>query len=280
VSNKKEISLFFHSIPDNINWQGLDANRVYIPIARPEHLKAAKKHIRDAYLWLPAVLRDHQMDWVIKRMEPFIGVADGVLAGNMESLRRVRTEFPEMPVALDFQINVLNSWTVFSFETYSPSSIVLSPELNINEIRRIKSPGIPLEVYVYGEIPVMTMEYCPGSGGRECMRKCLTCDKCEGYITDRAGKRFLYRTDPVLKRTTLFNSSRLMLDDISPLKNTDVDILRIGIMDESNEEISILCDFYAGQWIYGSEKLLIILRINCIMEKVRKEVLQKDTFSG
>jgi len=254
LSKKREISLFFYNIPDKINWEELKANRVYIPISGLEQLEAAKKHMQRAYIWLPAVLHDHQMDWVIKKIEPYMGTADGVLAGNLGSIWRIRTQYPEMPVALDFQMNVLNSWTAYSLKAWLPVSITLSPELNINEIQQIKSPGIPLEAYVYGEIPVMTMEYCPGSGGGECAGKCLTCENCKGYITDRIGKRFIYKTDPIFKRTTLFNSSRLMLDDVSPLWNTDVDILRVGIMDESPEEIKSLCDFYTEQWINGNEK--------------------------
>lgn len=254
LSKKREISLFFFNIPKRLNWEELNAGRVYIPLTGLSHLEAAKKHIRDVYIWLPAVLHDHQMDWVIKKMEPFADAADGVLAGNLGTIRRIRTEFPKMPVALDFQMNVLNSWTVISLETFYPASIAVSPELNIDEIRQMQSQGIPLEVYVYGEIPVMTMEYCPGSGGRECMRKCGACDNREGYITDRTGERFLYKTDPVLKRTALFNSRRLMLEDVSPLKNADVDILRIGIMNESHEDVCSLCDFYTMQWVHGSEK--------------------------
>ena len=72
-------------------------------------------------------------------------------------------------------------------------------------------------------------------------------------MTDSRGKRFLYITDPVLKRTTLYNSSILMIDDVMPFKNTDVKTLRIGIMDESPDEIKDICNYYRKVWINGEK---------------------------
>lgn len=254
VSKKKELSLFFYKVPDKLNWEALDIGRIYLSVNDLEQLEAVKKYKSEAYIWIPAILHDRQMDWVINKIKPVIDLADGILVGNLGSLNRIKTEFPEMPVALDFQMNVLNSWTADALKTYSPTSIALSLEMNINEIQQLKSPGIPLEAYVYGEIPVMTMEYCPGSGMGECTKKCRTCRNSEGYITDRKGKRFLYKTDPVFQRTTLYNSSKLMLEDVNPLKKSNVGILRIGVMDESYEEIREICSFYKEQWIGDNEK--------------------------
>lgn len=254
LSRKKELSLYFYNMPVKLNWESLGASRLYFPFTDLEQIEKAKKYKFESYICLPAILHDHQMDWIINRIKPFSDIADGVLIGNLGSLNRIKSEFPEMPVALDFQMNVFNAMSVDAFKTYLPTSIALSLEMNINEIQQIKSPGIPLEVYIYGEIPVMVMEYCPGSSIGECTGKCPTCVKNKGYVTDRIGKRFLYKTDPFLQRTTLFNSDKLMLNDVSPLKETDVDTLRIGIMDETCEEISKLCDFYRKQWVEGNEK--------------------------
>jgi len=102
---------------------------------------------------------------------------------------------------------------------------------------------------------VMTLEYCPASDQGNCSRKCGTCARNRGTLTDRTGKSFFYETDPFLRRTTLYNSSRLMLPDIRPLRDTDVTLLRIGVMHESAADVHEICRFYHAQWVEGKENV-------------------------
>lgn len=241
---QKVVSVFFYNITGHINWGGLNAFRVYLPINESDRLNEVKKHGIQGYLWIPPVLHDHQVEALIKKVKKNSDQADGFLVGNIGLLHRFRNEFPDIPAAVDFQMNIFNSRAIEAIKKYRPSSIMLSVELNIEAIKAIKSPNIALEAYVYGPIPVMTLEYCPGSSRGECSRKCGSCSGSRGFLTDRLDKRFMYKTDPVLQRTTLFNSSLLMLDDIRPLIDTNIEIFRIGIMDETSEEIEALCRFY------------------------------------
>jgi len=238
------ISVFFYSVPGGIDWGDLSISRVYLPVNESGRLEEIKKQGIQGYLWIPPILHDHQAEALIKKITEFSGRADGFLAGNIGMLHRIREEFPDIPAALDFQMNIFNSRAIEAVKKYQPSSVMLSLELNLEAIKLIKSADIALEAYVYGPVPVMTLEYCPGSNRGECTRKCGSCPGSRGFLTDRLGKRFMYKTDPSLKRTTLFNSSLLMLDDIRPLMETGVQILRIGIMDETPEEIQALCRFF------------------------------------
>lgn len=276
LSEIREISLFLFNVPVNISWSNIAADRVYLPVTALEQVNAAKESGKRVYIWVPPVLHDEQMDLVINRLMTVKDQTDGILTGNLGSLHRIRGACPEIPVALDFQMNVFNSWTVGAFKEYSPSSIALSVEMSMEEIQKTESADIPLEVYVYGEIPVMTMEYCPGSTKGECLRKCGSCGNRNGYIIDRTGRRFNYKTDPLLKRTTLYNSSKLMLDDTSPLKESSVGILRIGIMDESLDEISELCRFYREQWVGGVERS--VLHMSETIMKMKKAGVTEGHF--
>ncbi len=248
LSNHQGISLLFYSIPENMNWEGLDAKRVYLPVTGLNYLEEVKRQGMKGYVWSPAVMHDSQVDRFIERITPYLNCIDGILAGNLGTLHRFREAFPPTPIAIDFPMNVYNSWTIDVLEKYEPTSIMLSPELNLQAIREIISFKIPLETLVYGEIPVMTLEYCPGKNNGDCNKKCDKCQYRQGYLTDRVGKKFLYRTDPDLRRTTLFNSSRLMLEDVQELKETNIDILRLNILTETTEEIHALCRFYGRQW--------------------------------
>ncbi len=254
LSEQRGISLYFYTVPKDFVWEDLIADRVYLPVTALDHTDMLKKREIKRYVWTPAVLHDRQLDLFIKKIEPFVNRLEGVLVGNIGILYRVRKEFPELITALDFTMNVFNSWAIDELRAYKPSSVMLSLELDMEAVMGVKSFGIPLEAYVYGEIPVMTLEYCPGSNRPGCIGKCESCGLRQGFIQDRTGRRFSYVTDPMWKRTTLFNSSRLMLEDVSPFAGTDVRMLRIGIMNESPEEINSLCRFYYNHWNSGDKR--------------------------
>lgn len=254
LTKQREISLYFYKIPEGFTWEGLHAHRAYLPITGAGMLDAVKAQGIRAYIRIPPILTDDQVKWYVDQVEPIRNRTDGVLVGNLGMLHRMRENFPDLPVCLDFQMNLFNAWAIEALRPYAPESAMLSVELNLESIARIKSPDIPLEAYIYGEIPVMTLEYCPASGQGSCTRRCDSCSRRSGYLTDRLGKRFQYEIDPFLGRTTLYNSSRLMLQDVRPLRDTDVCILRIGVMHESARDVQELCRFYHRQWVEGQDE--------------------------
>lgn len=249
LTKQREISLYFYKIPEDFTWNGLQVHKAYFPVSEVKMLDAAKEQGIKTYIQIPAVLTDDQLDGYVRRIESIRDKIDGVLVGNVGMLHRMQESFSDLPICLDFQMNLFNSWAIDALKGYRPESATLSVELNLDSIAQIKSPGIPLEAYVYGEIPVMTLEYCPASAQGSCNGKCGSCTRRRGFLTDRMGKRFLYETDPFLGRTTLFNSSRLMLQDVHSLMDTDVRILRIGVMHESTRDVHQLCRFYHRQWV-------------------------------
>jgi putative protease len=255
LTKKREISLYFFRVPEAFAWEGLQAHRAYLPLSEGEFFEQAKECGMQGYAIIPPVLTDRQLQWAVDRVASIRDKLDGILVGNPGMLHRMHEDFPELPVALDFRMNLFNSWALEAFREYQPASAMLSLEMNLEAISEIRSPGIPLEAYVYGEIPVMTLEYCPASDQGSCGRKCGSCTRNKGTLTDRMGKRFYYETDWFLRRTTLYNSSRLMLPDTRPLRDTDAALLRIGVMHESAQEVHEICRFYHAQWVDGKENV-------------------------
>jgi len=253
LSAERKISLVFYKKPPELLPGDFTADRVYL---KPEYLSKAMDFRNigtEVYAAVPAVLTDRQMDMYVKNIRAFEKSLDGILAGNLGVLYRMRMEFPDIPVALDFTMNIFNSYATELLKKYKPSVIMPSVELNFEELRELKSFGIPLEAIVYGVIPVMTLEYCPASDNGGCNGKCGACTHRQGYLTDRQGRRFLYITDPLLNRTTIYNSSILMIDDLTPFEDTGVKILRIGIVNESQDEIKDICNYYRAVWVNGEK---------------------------
>ncbi|NLX76232.1 MAG: U32 family peptidase [Clostridiaceae bacterium] len=251
LSEQRKISVFFYKTPPAELRGTLPADRVYLKAEAFDAAEEFRNAGTEVFAAVPAVLTDKQMDMYVKKIASVKDKIDGILAGNLGALHRMREEFPDIPAAVDFTMNIFNTPAAVILGKYKPSGIMPSLELNFEALVRLRSPGILLEACVYGAIPVMTLEYCPASNNGSCGRKCGTCMNRQGYLADSRGKRFLYITDPVHGRTTLYNSSILMADDVSPFEKTDVKILRIGIMDESPGEIRDICAYYRDLWIDG-----------------------------
>lgn len=253
LSKERKISLMFYKTPPKFFPDKLPVDRVYLRAEDYDIMEEFRKAGIEVFAVVPAVLTDKQMDMYVKRIASLKKSPDGILAGNLGALHRMREEFPDIPVAIDFSMNIFNSQAIEILKKYKPSGIMPSLELNFEALEELKSQNIPVEAYVYGVIPVMTLEYCPACNNGSCDRKCGACMNRKGYLVDQRGKRFLYITDPMLNRTTIYNSSILMIEDIMPFKNTDVKILRIGIMDESPDEIKDICNYYRDLWINGKK---------------------------
>jgi len=255
LSKERKISLIFYNTPSPlIPWEDLMVDRIYLRADDSGIMKEPRKAGIEVFAAVPAVLTDKQMDMYVRKIASLSDSPDGILVGNLGALHRMREEFPGIPVVIDYTMNMFNSQAIDIINKYKPSCIMPSLELNFEALGETRSEEIPLEAYVYGVIPVMTLEYCPASNNGSCGRRCGTCMNKNGYLTDRSGRRFLYVTDPVLDRTTLYNSSILMIDDITPFENTDVKVLRIGIMDESPDEIEEICKYYRELWIDDKSK--------------------------
>ena len=148
----------------------------------------------------------------------------------------------------NFTLNSFNNISISTFRSLGLSKITLSPELNLEDITNIystKKSHIPLELIVYGNMPVMKMNYCLlGISNKcypECMMRCRTNNKY--YLIDRLGFRFRILPDNVQTVTTIFNSKATCITHIE----TGINSVRIDLLDESIEEINNIAKASAKQ---------------------------------
>ena len=126
-----------------------------------------------------------------------------VMLGNLGHLPLVRAH--ALVTDGDFRLNVTNRETVAVLERMGFSTLLLSPELTLPQIRDLTGP---CSVIVYGRIPLMTLEKCVG-------RELGSCEDCTaGALTlrDRRGAEF-----PVLRewehRSVICNSLPTSMSD-------------------------------------------------------------------
>ena len=190
---------------------------VYLPLeelaAHPEKAQApAGTRIG---VILPRVAWDREMGQVEEQLRQVkdLGVTDALI-GNLGMLPVAR----ELGFTLrgDFGLEVYNSQAVKEYKRLGLTSLTLSFELKLPQLRDI-SKSVDTELITYGRLPLMIMENCiikNRSGACNCQNT--------NILTDRKGARF-----PVVKapgcRNELLNSQKLFLADKA------ADYRRIGL---------------------------------------------------
>jgi len=103
----------------------------------------------------------------IKDLEPVIAMGpDALIMSDPGLIMMVRERFPEVPVHLSVQSNVVNYAAVKFWQSLGLRRIILSRELSLKEIGQIREqcPDIELEVFVHGALCIAYSGRCLLSG--------------------------------------------------------------------------------------------------------------------
>ena len=112
---------------------------------------------------------------------------------------------------------------------------------------------LPAELIVYGNTPLMNMNYCPLGKTNKCYPTCSS--KCNlnnsYYLKDRLNVKFPVLFDNIQTVSTIYNSKTT---SISPSDFSNIHYNRIDILDESVEEINnIVNTVKKGERLEGKE---------------------------
>ncbi len=146
------------------------------------------------------------------------------------------------------RFNITNSETAEWLKSKGVSRVVLSPELHMHDIARLrKHTDMTLEVIAYGRLPLMLMENCIIKSAYGCH-----CDKGEFALRDRKNEVF-----PLLPRhcgTEILNSKPIyMADRMTDLKNLQIDSMRLCFTLENYETCCIIIREYQ-EALQGKQK--------------------------
>ena len=136
----------------------------------------------------------------------------------------------------NYTLNIYNQYSTNALKDLGIKSLCITPELNDSDtFKFIDSSPISLELWAYGNIPLMTMNYCLLGKSNKCYKECnKLCNSGKNfYLKDRLGFEFKIFPDNFLNLTQIFNSKITSFD----YSNYNVDYLRISILDESPEKI-------------------------------------------
>lgn len=137
------------------------------------------------------------------------------------------------------RLNVYNHIAAAQLAEMGFSSLTVSPELNLSELARLsRNSSVPLELMVYGRVPLMLMENCVLKSAYRC-----GCDKGEYALRDRKNVEFPIKTQNC--RNILYNSCPIyMADRLEEIKSLQFDRLRLSFTVENFEMCCIIIEEY------------------------------------
>lgn len=244
-TQKLFLSAFFHIIPDSISELNALVSRVYLPVVTLYQLNKLKEEFYgEIFIWTPTILKDTELNIVKEKLQSIVPLIDGIAYGNLGLNKICKDAFPNIPLCAEPSINIFNNASVETVEKLDTATVVLSPELNLKEIKEIVASNLKLEAIIYGKIPLMTMEHCPSSLEIHCSGKCNDCSGNKGFLKDRKSEIFLFVRDSFLSRTQIFNPYPIFMDDIDAIKDTEVSIFRLVFTNESKSVRKALAQYF------------------------------------
>ena len=199
--------------------------------------KLAQENGKTLIPHLPRIMPDLMMGFVLKQLDEL--AVDKVVVGDYGMMEVLREKGIE--VITDFSFNINNVQSVEALKQLGISQATLSYEVNHRQIKALtKRSPLPLEVIVYGRIPMMITKHCPiklqyQSDLKPCQG--AYCMKVPHGLKDRKDKILpLLRTGKCL--IEVFSSQHLIwIEYLSDLKTMGISNFRLEFTNETAEEI-------------------------------------------
>jgi putative protease len=132
-------------------------------------LGIAEAHARGKKFFVTSNLLPHndKVRTYMRDIEPVIAMGpDALIMADPGLIMMVREKWPEVPIHLSVQANTVNFMAVKFWQKVGVARIILSRELSLDEIEKIRQecPDIELEVFVHGALCIAYSGRCLLSG--------------------------------------------------------------------------------------------------------------------
>ena len=166
-----------------------------------------------------------------------------VLTGNLGQMRMAKQK--GFGIRGDFGLNVYNSRTMHYLRQQQVESQLISFEMTVPQLRDL-SKAVPVEILVYGRLPLMLMENCVI---RNRTGSC-SCDT-PTRLVDRMGEEFPILKDPGTCRNVLYNGKKLyILDKLDGLRGMGLWAHRMNFTTENAVEVDAILSQYEGRAVF------------------------------
>ena len=245
------ISLFLRFLDMNMDYSSLNfekINRIYLPLK-----VFAKKDFRNVittlskntniYIYMPTIIKSNYRNLTLNSLENILDNFDikGFVVSNIADFELLKKYKGKYDFIGNYSLNVFNHYTIDSYKKLGISTYTISRELNKENIQNLSNnSSITPELIVYGNLPLMAINYCLLGKANKCYPSCKTnCMKDNSYyLKDRLGFEFKIIPDEVQTVSLICNSKTLSIST----KDLNINNARIDIMNENIDEINKIID--------------------------------------
>ena len=263
--NKNNISVLLNILKQNGNYENLkNINQVYIPLKyfsnkNYEEVISNITNKFNTYIYLPTIIKGNYKNLLQNVINDSIdkfnikgfvisNLGNGIFIEEMKNIYGNLFEFIG-----NYTLNAYNHQTEEELKNLGISKLTISPELDKSTIDSITiNPILDQELIVYGNIPLMSINYCLLGKTNKCYPTCgVHCrDNKKYYLKDRLGLYFRVVPDNVQTVSTIYNSKTTSLCPTS----FNVSSYRIDVLDESIDEINFIVEnVLAGKRLEGND---------------------------
>ena len=236
------------------------SNRAFADNFNDEQLleAIAYAHIKNVkiYVGINVMIYEQEIDKVIEYIDfLYLNDVDALIVSDLGIISLVSRRYPDFPIHVSTQANVLNLWQVKFYEKYNVKRIILARETPLSVIKLIKeNTNIDIEVFAFGALCVCYSGNCLHSS----------------FIGKRSGNRGMCAQPCRMKYSLISNGKiindktyLLSLKDLNILDNIDkvidsgVNSLKIEGRMKSKEYVALICSTFrkAIDYYYENKKV-------------------------
>lgn len=246
-STRKQVSVLLNILNLDFDYSNLDGiDNVYIPLKYFSNIKYSnileclQKKFK-IYIYLPTIIKANYRNLFFNIIEKTIEKYNiqGFVISNISNLKLLDSVLSNKDFELiaNYTFNVFNNYSVYELKKLGISRFTISPESNKNIITDLcDNHCLNKELIVYGNTPLMNINYCLTGNSNKCYPTCLS--KCNSnnryYLKDRLNMKFRILFDNIQTVSTIYNSkiTSIVASDFN------IDCARIDILDETVSEIN------------------------------------------
>ena len=248
-SNKqKQISVLLNILNTDFDYSTLEnVHNIYIPlkyftISKYKNILEILNKKFNTYIYMPTILRTNYSNLFYNNIEKIIQSYNikGFVVSNISNLLLLEDiiKTNNFDIIANYTFNVFNIYSVKELKNLNINRFTISPESDKQILLDLCNNNFILdkEVIVYGNVPLMNINYCLTGKTNKCYPTCTSmCNSANKYyLKDRMNMNFRILFDNIQTVSTIYNSK---ITSISP-SDLNINHLRIDILDENISEIN------------------------------------------
>lgn len=246
IQYKNKICVLLNKINKEYNYEKIkNVEKIYIPLRYflDKNYKDTLKKISakfNTYIYLPTILKDNFRNVFFNNIDTIIKEYNikGLVLSNISCINYFNEYAKKLELIANYTYNIFNNHTVDELKRMGFDVVTLSLELNEKDYKEVaEKSSLKTEIFVYGNVPVMTSGYCLLGKSNKCYPKCeMRCkrDDTKFYLRDRLNMNYRIEIDSTQTITTIYNNRTTSID----YRKINSDYIRISFLDEDIEKMN------------------------------------------